>query len=458
MVATELPTANTTTRSSSSKLPPSEKDASFEKPIDSPVVLVEEVKGRGTVEVEMEVDVEDCPDGGLKAWLVVVGAVCGMCATIGLINAWGTFQAYYQQVELRQQSSSDIAWIGSIQNAMRYTAGLLTGRLFDMGHLRLPVFIASALFVACMFLTAECTQYWQFLLCQGFGIGLTSGVFFTMTNMVMTHWFKKRLGLAYAFMYAGAGIGGCIFPVIFKALLQRMSFPWTMRILAFITLGLLAVTNLTITRRLPPKQDRSPLINLAEFKNPTYSLYVLSLFINALALFTALTYLTISAAKAGIDANMSFALLSIANAASTLGRIAAGLLADLYGPLTVLMSAALMSAVMTYAWPFAKDVAGFAVIAALVGMSTGAIIATLVYPFTRMGPVSDVGVRIGMGLTVMSIGILAGPPISGAIVDATGSFRNVGYYAGSMLALSAVFMFVVRHLTIRMGTGSRIIA
>ncbi len=57
---------------------------------------------------------------------------------------------------------------------MRYTAGLLTGRLFDMGHLKLPVFMASALFVACMFLTAECTQYWQFLLCQGFGIGVSS--------------------------------------------------------------------------------------------------------------------------------------------------------------------------------------------------------------------------------------------------------------------------------------------
>ena len=56
---------------------------------------------------------------------------------------------------------------------MRYTAGLLTGRLFDEGHLRLPVFIASALFVVCMFLTAECTQYWQFLLCQGFGIGVS---------------------------------------------------------------------------------------------------------------------------------------------------------------------------------------------------------------------------------------------------------------------------------------------
>ncbi|KAM5543478.1 hypothetical protein V8D89_002729 [Ganoderma adspersum] len=296
---------------------------------------------------------------------------------------------------------------------MRYTAGLLTGRLFDEGHLRLPVFIASALF---------------FLLCQGFGIGLTSGVFFTMTNMTMTHWFKKRLGLAYAFMYAGAGVGGCVFPVGFKALLRHMTFPWTMRILAFITLGLLVITNLTIARRLPPKPDRIPIINISEFKNRTYSLYVASIFMNALALFTVLTYLITSAAKAGIGSNLSFDLLSISNATSTLGRLAAGYLAD--RPLTVLVSATLMSAILTYGWPFAVDFSGFAVVAALIGMSTGAIIATLVHPFTRMGPVSDVGVRIGMGLAIMSVGILAGPPISGAIVDATGSFKNVGYFAG----------------------------
>ncbi|PIL23134.1 MFS general substrate transporter [Ganoderma sinense ZZ0214-1] len=293
---------------------------------------------------------------------------------------------------------------------MRYTVGLLTGRLFDKGHLRLPVFIASALFVA-----------W-------FGIGLTSGVFFTMINMTMAHWFKKRLGLAYAFMYAGAGIGGCVFPVAFKTLVQRMSFPWAMRILAFITLVLLAVTNLTIARRLPPKPDRVPVINISEFKNRTYSLYVVSLFMNALALFTVLTYIITSAVKAGIGSNMSFDLLSIMNATSTLGRWTGGYLAD--RPLTVLTSAALMSAILTFGWPFATNVPGFAVVAALAGLSTGAIIATLVHPFTRMGPVSDVGVRIGMGLTIMSVGILAGPPIAGAIVDATGSFRNVGLYAG----------------------------
>ena len=56
---------------------------------------------------------------------------------------------------------------------MLYAPGLVVGRLLDRGYLRLPVLVASVVFVICMFLTAECTQYWQFLLCQGFGIGVS---------------------------------------------------------------------------------------------------------------------------------------------------------------------------------------------------------------------------------------------------------------------------------------------
>ncbi|PIL27910.1 MFS general substrate transporter [Ganoderma sinense ZZ0214-1] len=386
----------------------------------------------GTVLVE-EVVSEECPDGGLRAWLVVLGVVCGMCATVGLLTAWGTFQAYYQEVELPHESSSNIAWIGSIQNAMLFAPGLLFGRLFDKGHLRLPVFVASAAFVACVFLTAQCTQYWHFLLCQGFGMGLASGVFFNMGNMVMAHWFKRRLGLAIACSFGGAGAGGCIFPIIVRALLHRISFQWTMRILGFTTLGLLLVSNLTIARRLPGTRDLGPLINLAEFKKPPYSFYVASLVVNTLALFTVFTYLTVSAVGEGVNADMSFYLLAIANAVSTVGRVISGLLADRFGPLNVLIPATLLTAVVTFTWPFATNVASFVVIAIFLGISTGATLALLVQPFARMGPVPEVGLRIGMGLTVVAIGVITGAPMSGAILDGTGSFKDVGYAGGASI-------------------------
>lgn len=55
-------------------------------------------------------------------------------------------------------------------------------------------------------------------------------------------------------------------------------------------------------------------------------------------------------------------------------------------------------------------------------------------PVVQMGKVTEVGMRVGMTFTIMSLGALAGPPISGAILDRTGSFENVGYYAGTYIS------------------------
>lgn len=55
----------------------------------------------------------------------------------------------------------------------------------------------------------------------------------------------------------------------------------------------------------------------------------------------------------------------------------------------------------------------------------------LAAPLISMGETHDVGLRLGMFFTILAIGALAGPPISGAINDATGGFKDVGYYAGT---------------------------
>lgn len=54
----------------------------------------------------------------------------------------------------------------------------------------------------------------------------------------------------------------------------------------------------------------------------------------------------------------------------------------------------------------------------------------LAAPLITMGETHDVGLRLGMFFTILALGALAGPPISGAINEATDGFKAVGYYAG----------------------------
>ena len=103
-----------------------------------------------------------------------------------------------------------------------------------------------------------------------------------------------------------------------------------------------------------------------------------------------MTYITVSAVDAGGGVGFSYDLVAIVNAVSALGLVTGGLLADRYGapvrllviviyrvvlktisrfadPLTVLTSSSLLLAAVTYAWPFANNMASFAVVAVLAG-------------------------------------------------------------------------------------------
>ena len=62
--------------------------------------------------------------------------------------------------------------------------------------------------------------------------------------------------------------------------------------------------------------------------------------------------------------------------------------------------------------------------------ASGGFIALFAVPLLGMGDIRELGTRMGLFLSVISIGALAGPPISGAINEATGGFVLVGVYAG----------------------------
>ena len=57
----------------------------------------------------------------------------------------------------------------------------------------------------------------------------------------------------------------------------------------------------------------------------------------------------------------------------------------------------------------------------------------LAAPTMAMSDMHNIGLRIGMSMSILAIGALAGPPISGAINQATGDFKSVGYYAGTYI-------------------------
>jgi hypothetical protein len=68
------------------------------------------------------------PDGGVQAWLVVLGAWCAMIPSMGLLNTIGVLQAWVAQNQLASYSRSDIGWIFSTYAFFLFVSGAQVGR------------------------------------------------------------------------------------------------------------------------------------------------------------------------------------------------------------------------------------------------------------------------------------------------------------------------------------------
>ncbi|KAI5983073.1 MFS general substrate transporter [Pisolithus albus] len=383
------------------------------------------------------------PDGGLKAWSVIMAVplhpiIINFCRirslpslSLGYVNSsWGIFQEYYERVLLSNKSPSTIAWIGSVQVAFIFLPGLITGRLFDLGHFKIPFFTASCGLIACTFLTAECKQYWQFFLVQGLFTGLFSGIIYGQAISVVSHWFSERKGTALGIVSIGSSLGGILFPIAGRSLIPSIGFKWTVRVFGFMMLVALGIANLAIDRRLPPVNVKGGLVNLSAFRNPAYTTYCVSGIACYLGLYTMPTYLPVSATAVGMSNSFSFFLVAITNASSGFGRLFAGFLADHIGPLNAMIPFRALAGILTFAWPYASSQGALVGVSVLYGIASGIYVSLMVAPAMAMGDVSDVGRRVGMFLTIAALGTLVGTPTSGVINARTGGFKGPGFYAG----------------------------
>lgn len=71
------------------------------------------------------------PDGGPRAWLVALGGFCIFFGCLGFTSCFGVLQEYYSTHQLRDRTTDEIAWIGSLSSFIQFAGGALGGPLFD---------------------------------------------------------------------------------------------------------------------------------------------------------------------------------------------------------------------------------------------------------------------------------------------------------------------------------------
>ncbi|RYP78385.1 hypothetical protein DL771_000570 [Monosporascus sp. 5C6A] len=398
------------------------------------------------------------PDGGLLAWLHVLGGCMLFFNSWGLLNTFGVYQTYYESGVMFERSSSEISWIGGIQAFLVFLVGLFAGPIYDRGYFKsLIVFGSFAIAFGHMMLSI-CQTYWQVLLSQGFVVGIGAGCLFVPCASIMPTYFSSRLGLAMGLASSGSSLGGVIYPIVLSGLLDRIGFPWAVRVIGFIAFGTLAIPMAVMRMRFKAAKARALLDSTALTDWP-YVIFVLATMVGFTGLNVGVFYMGFYPFNRGIiDGELSFYFVAIFNAASTVGRIIPNAISDKVGPFNIMAPCSIITGVLLFCMVAMRHEADAIVLTVLIGFFSGVFIAMPPVCFSTLTKDrSKLGTRVGMGFgIVIAISMLIGGPVAGAILGREEPLNWIGawVYAGVFATVSGFMYAVIR--VMRSGYGLRV--
>ncbi|KAF8142964.1 major facilitator superfamily domain-containing protein [Mycena galopus ATCC 62051] len=388
-------------------------------------------------------------EGTFRGWLAVLGG-----SLVLMI-----FQDFYTRIYFPQESPSTISWIGSIQLALQFIVGVFSGKLFDKGYFH-PLMVFGSLlilFSSFMLSLAKPHQFYQALLSQGFGFGIGSGLVFLPSLGIASHYFRRRRAVAMGIMISSGSFGGVIYSILLNKILPRpeFGFPWAVRFVSFINLVMLLVANLIMKPR--PLPLKTVPVDMKQIRaDRPYWITNIGLFLGFLGVFIPYFYLQLFSVVQGVDPNFLTWAIPILNAGAMIGRLMPSFLADIYGPLNVLIPCGFISGALMWALLGVKNIAGVTIFALVYGFISGAFLSLAspsVAAFSTSPSMNDIGLRIGISCVFMGFALLVGNPIAGALLSAPAYtwWKPLTFGCVVMVTGSGLILYARRAVALRRG-------
>ncbi|OBT71253.1 hypothetical protein VF21_09485 [Pseudogymnoascus sp. 05NY08] len=362
------------------------------------------------------------PGGGLEAWMVVAGAWGSCFCSWGWINSVGVFQEYYQKNILKEYSRGTVSWILCSEAFFLVAPTPLIGKLFDRYGPRWLLLVGTFLHAFGLLMTSMSTKYYQFLLSQGVFSAIGASLVLLPPLNCIVGFFDKRRSTAFGIVATGS------------------SFPWAMRATALLMLLVLTMTNLTVKSRISLNPSPFSIKGyIVPFKRIHFLLTSFGNVCFAFGSFVPMTYLVVQAVSIGMDRHLAQYLVAIVNGSSTVGRLGAGVLADVYGPFNAWIALTYAAGILILSlWIPATNDASIIAFASLFGVCFGAYAAIQPALVAQITPIADIGICTGLYFAVSSFSQLVSGPIAGHTLKASGgSYLEMKIMAGFLCLAGA---------------------
>ncbi|XP_011340800.1 monocarboxylate transporter 10 isoform X2 [Ooceraea biroi] len=402
------------------------------------------------------------PDGGLRAWMIMIGSFTINGVLFSIIN---TYSIIYPELQRRlaevgeTEVSSKSALVGSLTIGTTFFLSPVAGILTDKFGIQMTTFAGGVIASSGLLLSSLLIDKVELLyLTYGIMYGLGASLAYTPSLVILGHYFKKYLGLVNGVVTAGSSVFTVLIPYLMEFLLRRLGLEGLLRCMAVLTAVVMACAILfkpiplnvpqRIEPRLKSKSLRSRLkefVNVSIWKRKRYVVWACSIPLALFGYFVPYVHIGKFVSTTFKDADGKLPIMCI-GITSGVGRLIFGYIADLPKVNRILLQqiSFLSIGVLTMLLPITKSFLVLLAISLGMGLFDGCFI-SLLGPIAfdicgRSGATQAIGFLLGM----CSIPLTVGPPIAGLLYDHTGSYTLPFLLAGVPPIMGALTMFLIR--------------
>ncbi|KAJ3539116.1 hypothetical protein NM208_g5623 [Fusarium decemcellulare] len=138
-----------------------------------------------------------------------------------------------------------------------------------------------------------------------------------------------------------------VFPLIVLYLAPRIGFPWALRIIAFVCLGLCSIACLTLRKHLPNNKRAGASVDLNALRELHFGVTTFSVFLIEFAVFIPYTYIPSYALAAGFESKKAHMLNVLLNVGAVPGLALPSYAANRFGSFNTMCVTAFACALLT---------------------------------------------------------------------------------------------------------------
>ncbi|KAJ2745585.1 hypothetical protein H4S06_005321 [Coemansia sp. BCRC 34490] len=397
---------------------------------------------------------EEKPVDGAYGWAVVVSGCFMLMFSMGCVNSYGAYQTYYHLNQFPDEPVSTLSWIGTLQFGVMNIFGIPAGIMCERLDTRLVTFVGGFIMGISLVIASFCDDaVWKLMLTQGIVFSIGASLVFIPATSIPSQWFTERRALAVGVVVAGSGIGGLWLTPATNGMIDSLGTGWALRITGIIVFAVNSAASLFMRNRLSIR-SREKIVDFTVFRDIRFDFIFIGAICGTTGYFTPLFNLpTYAAQVVGKSESFSNNLLTIINAASTVGRIGTGQLAPLLGTINTLGLCTLIAALSILVFWLPFETTGTVLTCAIIyGLFCGGLISLLPVVMANLWGVQRISTIIGLLYLANFVGTMVGAPSSGAILDNIGhgkDFKNTITFSGVFMLCSFFFFVLLRFATSR---------